>query len=177
MDPCILFFLDPLSFPLLLSYYSNGNQQNLSEDRSFHWYFIKQILIYPDRVSYRKKKRSIFGEKSTVKFATGLPTTLYRLSLFLSWLKRKPAKISCERKTIKWPTKLAIKGKTKGKRKERAKKNRNKSQNSCLITSNQKKIIYVLSVGNFFQPFHDWPKNGSKRRIWSKMQFFSLKIG
>ena len=176
MDPCILFFLDPLSFPLLLSYYSNRNQQNLSEDRSFHWYFIKQILINPDRVSYRKK-RSIFGEKSTVKFATGLATTLYRLSLFLSWLKRKPAKISCERKTIKQVTKLAIKGKTKGKRKEREKKIEIKSQNSSLITYNQKKIRYVLSVGNFFQPFHDWPKNGSKRRIWSKIQFFSLKIG
>ena len=63
MDPCILFFLDPLSFPLLLSYYSNGNQQNLSEDRSFHWYFIKQILIYRDRVSYRKKN-AVYLEKN-----------------------------------------------------------------------------------------------------------------
>ena len=162
---------DPLSFPLHLSYDSDGNQQNLSEDRSFHLYFIQQILINPDRVNYRKKN-AVFGDKSTVKFATGLATTLYRLSLFLSWLERKPAKISCERKTIKWATKLAIKGKTKGKRKEREKKIEIKSQNSCLITYNQKKIIYVLSVGNFFQPFHDWPKNGSKRRIWSKMQLF-----
>ena len=56
MDPCILFFLDPLSFSLLLSYYSDGNQQNLSEDRSFHRYFIKQVLINPDRVNYRKKR-------------------------------------------------------------------------------------------------------------------------
>ena len=72
------------------------------------------------------KKTAVIGEKSTVNFATGLLTTLYRLSLFLSWLERKPAKLSCERKTIKWATKLAIKGKTKGKRKERAKKNRNK---------------------------------------------------
>ena len=82
-------------------------------------------MINPDRVNYRKKN-AVIGEKSTVNFATGLPTTLYRLSLFLSWLERKPAKLSCERKTIKWVTKLAIKGKTKGKRKEREKKNRNK---------------------------------------------------
>ena len=59
VHPCILFFLDPLSFPLHLSYYSDGNyRQNLSEDRSFHLYFIQQILINLDRVNYRKKTRS-----------------------------------------------------------------------------------------------------------------------
>ena len=73
-------------------------------------------MINPDRVNYRKKN-AVIGEKSTVNFATGLPTTLYRLSLFLSWLERKQAKISCERKTIKWATKLAIKGKKRARKK------------------------------------------------------------
>ena len=44
---------------------------------------------------------------------------------FAPLLERKPAKISCERKTMKWATKLAIKRKAKGKRRERV-KNRNK---------------------------------------------------
>ena len=44
---------------------------------------------------------------------------------FAPLLERKPAKISCERKTMKWATKLVIKRKAKGKRRERV-KNRNK---------------------------------------------------
>ena len=44
---------------------------------------------------------------------------------FAPLLERKPAEISCERKTMKWATKLAIKRKAKGKRREPV-KNRNK---------------------------------------------------
>ena len=42
-------------------------------------------MINPDRVNYRKKN-AVIGEKSTVNFATGLPTTLYRLSLLFSFV-------------------------------------------------------------------------------------------
>ena len=38
----------------------------------------------------------------------------------------EPAKISCERKTIKWATKLPTKRKARGKRRECEKKNRNR---------------------------------------------------
>ena len=48
--------------------------------------------------------------------------TYYALQIkFLSLLEKKPAKISCERKMIKWARKLAIKRKAKGKRRERDK--------------------------------------------------------
>ena len=176
MDPCILFFLDPLSFPLLLSYYSNGNQQNLSEDRSFHWYFIKQILINPDRVSYRKKTQYIW-RKIHGQVCYWLSYNSLQTKFVPFVVEKKASQNFMRKKDDKVGNKTGHKRKDKRKKKRARKKIEIRSQNSSLITYNQKKIIYVLSVGNFFQPFHDWPKNGSKRRIWSKIQFFSLKIG
>ena len=114
---------------------------------------------------------------------------------FLPLLERKPAKISCERKKIMWATKLAKNRKARGKRREREKKIEIDSQKK--ETNKQVQILayahaqktqkvlcfiqlaenYVLSVGNiFFSHSHaNWPKNGSKRRIWSKMRFFFAK--
>ena len=125
MDPCILFFLDPLSFPLLLSYYSNGNQQNLSEDRSFHWYFIKQILINPDRVSYRKKTqyiwRKIHGQVCYWLSYNSLQTK------FVPFVVEKKASQNFMRKRDdKVGNKTGYKRKDKRKKKRARKKNRNK---------------------------------------------------
>ena len=33
---------------------------------------------------------------------------------------------------------------------------------------------YVLGVGNLFLSHANWPRNGSNRRIWSKIRFFFL---
>ena len=102
---------------------------------------------------------------------------------FAPLLERKPAKISCERKTMKWATKLAIKRKAKGKRRERE-KTRNKFEKKVQILTyaqiNGKAgnyvqaENYVLSLGNFFfsHTNTNWPKNSSNRRIWAKMSFF-----
>ena len=79
---------------------------------------------------------------------------------FAPLLERKPAKISCERKTMKWATKLAIKRKAKGKRREQV-KNRNKfgKKKVQILAYAQKNgkagnyiqaENYVVSLGNFF---------------------------
>ena len=66
---------------------------------------------------------------------------------FAPLLERKPAKILCERKTMKWATKLAKKRKAKGKRRERV-KNRNKfgKTEKPVITSKQKIMSLVLEI-------------------------------
>ena len=35
---------------------------------------------------------------------------------------------------------------------------------------------YVLGVGNLFLRHANWPRNGSNRRIWSKIRFFLIKL-
>ena len=51
-----------------------------------------------------------------------LPFTYYSLQIeFVPLLERKPPRMSCKGKTIKWATKLAIKRKAKGKEREREK--------------------------------------------------------
>ena len=65
---------------------------------------------------------------------------------FAPLLERKPAEISCERKTMKWATKLAIKRKAKGKRRERV-KNRNKFGKKKVLAYAQKNG----KAGNYIQ--------------------------
>ena len=72
--------------------------------------------------------------------------------------------------------------KGKGKKKRARRKNRNRSQILAYAHERKtKKLLnyaqlaenYALRAGNqFFCHFHgNWPKNGSKRRIWSKISF------
>ena len=116
----------------------------------------------------QKSDRTVFINPGRIKFAP--------------LLERKPAKISCERKTMKWATKLAIKRKAKGKRRERV-KNRNKfgkkkfkfwlmrrKTEKLVITSKQKIMSLVLEF-LFSHTDTNWPKKSSKRRIWAKMPF------
>ena len=62
--------------------------------------------------------------------------------------------------------KTAYKKKRKGKKKRVRKK---------FEIDSPKAEILVLGVGNLFSTYShaNWPKNGSKRRIWSKIRFFS----
>ena len=140
MEPCILFFLDPLSFPLHLSYYSDGNQQNLREDRSFHLYFIQQILINPDRVNYRKKKRSnwrkIHGQSCYWLTYNSLQNKFVPFAV-----GKKASQTFMRKKDDKVGNKTGYKRKDKRKKKRARKRIEIKSQNSCLITSNQQKIM------------------------------------
>ena len=104
-------------------------------------------------------------------------------------LERKPAKIS--RKTIKWATKLVIIKKKSNRKKKRArKKNRNRLLISQILAymysyGRKTKMVlnyiqfaenYVLGVGNLFLSHANWPRNGSNRRIWSKIRFFLIKL-
>lgn len=52
-------------------------------------------------------------------------------------------------------------------KKSKWKRERQKDQNIFAM----KKIVKNLSVGNFFfsHSYANWPKNGSKRKIWSEM--------
>ena len=60
----------------------------ISEDRSFHWYLIQQILTTPEQAT--------FGEKNPLPI---LLFTYYSLQIkFVPLLERKPAKISCKNK-------------------------------------------------------------------------------
>ena len=64
-----------------------------------------------------------------------LPATLYRS---LPLLEKKPAKISCERKTIKWAIKMAIRREKKGKKEESEKKIEIENSNFGLIAHARK---------------------------------------
>ena len=90
----------------------------INESRAFHWYLSQQILTDPHRVIGKKKTTSNIGGKVHCQFCY-LPATLYRS---LPLLEKKPAKISCERKTIKWAIKMAIRREKKGKKEESEKK-------------------------------------------------------
>ena len=146
----------------------------MSEDKSFHWYLIQQILTNPYRVT-DKKTSNIWGKNPQLIL---LPTYMYYpLQVkFVPLLGRKPAKILRKTKAIQWATKLA-KGKAKGKGREQEKKlkqikfckKENKQSNKqdkskfwfILMHEKQKKLLdwiqsaenYVLSVGNLFL----WP--------------------
>ena len=91
---------------------------------------------------------------------------------FVPLLERKRAKILCERKTMKWATKLAIKRKAKRKRRERV-KNRNKfgkkkfwlmrrKTEKPVITSKQKIMSLVLE---FLFSHTDTRENELRERI------------
>ena len=89
--PSMYFILpDPLSFPLHLSYYSDGNSQNLSEDRSFQLYFIQQILINPDRVNYRKKTQYLEKNPRSILLLAYLQLFTGEVCSFRGWKESQP---------------------------------------------------------------------------------------
>ena len=148
----------------------------ISEDRTFYLYLIQKILANPDRVTDKNTFYATFGEKIHCHFCY-LSKILCRLNLLsLYWKVSQPNFHAKLRKTIKWATKMAIK--IKAKRKQIEIDSPNFGLCACAIKKKAAYIQlaenYVFSVSNlffFFSYSHgNWPKNGSKRRIWSKMR-------
>ena len=124
------------------------------------------------------------GKKIHCQFCYS-PKILCRLNLSFYWKVSQPNFHAKLRKTIKWATKMAIKIKAKRKRLKKRKEIEIDSPNFglCACAKNEKAAYitayiqlaenYVFSVSNilFFSYSHgNWPKNDSKRKIWSKMR-------
>ena len=110
-----------------------------------------------------------------------LTKILCTLNLSLYWKVSQPNFHAKLRKTIKWARKIAIKIKAKRKRRKE-KRDRNRfakfwlmrmceKQKSCLHPISRKLCLLVSNLSFIFSYSHaNWPKNGSKRKIWSKMR-------
>ena len=148
-DSWILSHLDAISFPFNLFRWSTTKAARI--DRSTGTSFSKfwQILT---KLQSKKQATSVWGK---------IPHTYCSLQLdyICPILEKKPAIILCERKTIKWAAKVAIKESyCQGKKKRVRKKNWEKSKfwligmrenkkNPCLITSTEN---YALMLETLF---------------------------
>ena len=122
-----------------------------SENRSFHWYLIEQILTNLDEVTDKKQATSVWWK---------IPHTYCSLQLdyICPILSKKPAIILCERKTITWAAKVAIKESYCQGKKKRVRKKNWKSPNFGLwaCAKTKKNLLnYIhrnlgLNVGNSF---------------------------
>ena len=87
------------------------------------------FVLFWSVTELQTKKQATFGENSPLLI---LPFTYYSFQIeFVPLLERKPPKMSCKGKTIKWATKTGYKEKGKGKRKRARKKIKIDSQKKC----------------------------------------------